>query len=155
MADGYMGWTAENLASSILADVTHIGVAAGAEATISGELYKIDAYATANTTTIVKVFRIVGANYNYIGGESFVLSAGLNSNVPFVTPINVEAGDLLGFYDNTGGIDLALVALNSKRKVGNIVGDTAIADWLDYNYKFAIKGYIRPPSTFIPKIIII
>lgn len=148
MADGTIGSAAVIGVDKIGAGAanSYITIASGTGATIKGTLYKFDVYLEGNDTLKVKVFRDDSTNYLYIGGETFTLSAGLNSNVPFVTPISVQVGDYIGF-NTVAGVKIVSSTSGLVYKAGNITGDSAKAGWSALNFKGSILGYISPPST--------
>ncbi len=147
MADGTIGSAAVVGIDKIGAGAvnSYITITAGTGATMDGLLYKFDAYVEGNDTLKVKVFRDDGTNYNYIGGETFALSTGLNSNVAFTTPIEVLTGDYIGF-NTSAGVRIVSSALGIVYKAGNITTNSAKATWSALNFKASILGYIRQPS---------
>jgi len=111
------------------------------DAAIYGITLKAYGYgASVNITAVVQK----GTQADILVGESFSLSAGLNSNKLFATPIMIKKDDLLAYYDNTGGIRVDDLSGGETYKAGNITSDSAKSGWTAFPYKFSILGYIKP-----------
>ena len=149
MADGTIG--SEAVVGSTFwrnTDKTHIMPEAGQQATADGNLYKVDIYihgGPSGDTFTIKIFRINGANYDYIGGQVLSgLAAGLNSNVPISPVIPVLTGDIIGLYEDDFGQGIRLTSQSNgeDNKAGDIISNTAIATWTGANWLLSLKGYI-------------
>lgn len=72
------------------------------------DLYTIDAFASGEIE--IKIWRVNGSNYDYVGGsgKTITFSAGLNSGVSLPSSISVQVGDLIGVWvqNNTGEIEV-------------------------------------------------
>lgn len=148
MADGTIGSAAVVGSTLYMDSYTHITIATGTGATIAGSLYKFDAYTNGVQDTYIKIFRDDGTNYLYIGGESFSLVSGLNSDVPFITPIDVKVGDFIAFYANDiYGIKISGSTNGMVNKSGNITSNSLKSGWATVSYKASILGYISPLSS--------
>lgn len=141
MADGTIGWSDFAGTDYSGSTLTLVGKIAAAQATKKGALYKFDCRMQAAATVKVKVFRDDGTNYLFIGQESFSLSIGLNSNIKFTSPIRLEAGDMIGFYG--GGVRVEVLTGGCDYKIADVEADSLKSGWSAYNYKLALKGYIR------------
>lgn len=101
------GYGAVNGSSSLSGGTTAPGrdfIGTGIAITTAGSLNSFNIYmntaGTVGTVLKLKIWRLNGANYDFIGEsqEFNSLSVGLNSNLSLSTPIAVQVGDLIGIH---------------------------------------------------------
>lgn len=124
--------------------------------TTSGSFETFDVYmdsVTGGETLKVKIWRVNGSNYDFVGETQAVasatLSAGLNSAIAVDTPFDVQAGDLIAvFLSNAGaGFDIESTSGGAtKFKVGDHTTTQTIASYSDTGGQPSIEIFGTPAA---------
>jgi hypothetical protein len=101
-----------------------------------------------DTVAKFKVFRVNGANYDYVGQSSQVnIDSGSGCYGPYETDIEVQAGDLTGIWfqtaDTVTGAYVSQTALAGGLNYvgGDVTVNTAISGWSNYDGYMSIRAY--------------
>ena len=117
----------------------------GVPAQCRGVLQTLDIYVWSGSGNVyLKIFRDDGTNYVYVDGVSITgLSIGPHLAVSLSTSLDIEEGDLIGYYSS--GIQLRAKSIGSydlRAKVGNITTTTPKSGWGSYTYNMCLRGHI-------------
>lgn len=98
--------------------------------TASGNISSWCVYGVSSGTISLRIYRLNGSNYEYIGGSSAKsFSSGLNT---FSADIDVQSGDFVGYYQDGGSLSCETPSYENIRYKDydvDITSTTPTSDW--------------------------